>query len=78
MDAEDPEEFGEFSHDTYKDTVGGRYAKTKGKLREIQKMLEASNLKNKDKVPDISSLLVTKDEDGSTAEVTKRSGSNED
>ena len=39
MDAEDPEEFGEFSHDTYKDKVGGRYYKTKGKLKELQKIL---------------------------------------
>ena len=78
MNAEDPEEQGEFSHETYKNKVGGRYNKTKGKIREIEKMLAASNLKFKDRRPDVSMLLKTPDEDGSTEELTKRSGSNED
>ena len=78
MDAEDPEEQGEFSHKTYKNKVGGRYHKTKGKIKEIEKMLAASNVKFKDKIPDVSMLLNQPDDDGSTEELTKRSGSNED
>ena len=33
LDAEDPEEFGHFSHETYMNEVDGRYYKTKGKIK---------------------------------------------
>ena len=46
----DPEEFGEFSHATYKSKIDGRDDETKERVDQLVDMFKSSKFRNKDKL----------------------------